>query len=124
MFVPEPGVGEGGVAATQPAVATSAAGYNGHTMVCHPALGGSHPRLPATRPHPLPITGQLLVGIATHDPESQPGGRSEQQNTHLQRCLQRDAGGTDPDSRSITSGQLTGQNAVELTLENAGLVCF
>lgn len=47
MFVPEPGVGEGGVAATQPAVATSAAGHNEHTMVCHPALEGSHPRLPS-----------------------------------------------------------------------------
>lgn len=52
MFVPEPGVGEGGVAATQPAVATSAALHNGHTMVCHPALGVSHPRLPA----PIPST--------------------------------------------------------------------
>lgn len=83
MFVPEPGVGEGGVAATQPAVATSAARHNGHTMVCLPALGGSHPRLPAARPCSLPIMGQLLVGAATHDPESQPGCRSKHQNTHL-----------------------------------------
>lgn len=88
MFVPEPRVGEGGVAATQPAVVTSAAGHNGDTMVGHPVLEGSPPApMAASRPsHPMPIKGPvgLLIVTTSQDPESQCGGRSEQQNIHLQ----------------------------------------
>lgn len=60
MFVPEPRVGEGGVAATQPAVVTSAAGHNGDTMVGHPVLGGSHPWLPAAHPIRCPSKGRSV----------------------------------------------------------------